>query len=83
MYVTKEGEATLTCYKVLEQTKNGAKVEIDLKTGKSHQIRAVMAHLGCPLVGDGKYGAKTKGGQKLVSYKLSFSIENSLCRFNV
>lgn len=81
MYVTKEGEATLTCYKVLEQTKNGAKVEIDLKTGKSHQIRAVMAHLGCPLVGDGKYGAKTTGGQKLVSYKLSFSIENSLLSY--
>ena len=59
MYVTDEGEATLTYYKVLEATKNSAKIEIDLKTGKSHQIRAVMAHLGCPLKGDGKYGAKT------------------------
>ncbi len=74
MYVTNDGEATLTYYKVLEKTKSGAKVEIDLKTGKSHQIRAVMAHLGCPLKGDGKYGAKTYGGQKLVSYKLSFAI---------
>ncbi len=81
MYVTNEGEATVTYYKVLEQTKNGAKVEIDLKTGKSHQIRAVMAHLGCPLVGDGKYGAKTKGGQKLVSYKLSFAIEDPLLSY--
>lgn len=74
MYAAEEGEATLTYYKVLEKTKDGAKVEIDLKTGKSHQIRAVMAHLGCPLKGDVKYGAKTKGGQKLVSYKLSFAI---------
>lgn len=74
MYVSNTGEATLTYYKVLEKTKSGAKVEIDLKTGKSHQIRAVMAHLGCPLKGDGKYGAQTSGGQMLVSYKLSFAI---------
>lgn len=81
MYVTDTGEATLTYYKVLEKTKNGALVEIDLKTGKSHQIRAVMAHLGCPLEGDYKYGAKTKGGQKLVSYKLSFAIEDPLLSY--
>lgn len=81
MYVTDKGEATLTYYKVIERTKTGARVEIDLKTGKSHQIRAVMAHLGCPLKGDGKYGAKTQGGQKLVSYKLSFAIEDPLLAY--
>ena len=81
MYVTNDGEATVTFYKVIEKTKTGAKVEIDLKTGKSHQIRAVMAHLGCPLAGDIKYGAKTKGGQKLISYKLSFAIEAPLLSY--
>ena len=81
MYVTATGEATLTCYKVLEKTKGGARVEIDLKTGKSHQIRAVMAHLGCPLKGDYKYGAKTQGGQKLISYKLSFAITDPLLSY--
>ena len=81
MYVATEGETTLTYYNVLERTANGAKVEIDLKTGKSHQIRVVMAYLGCPLVGDGKYGAKTKGGQRLISYKLSFAIEDPLLSY--
>ncbi len=81
MHVTEDGEATITYYKVLEKTKLGAKIEIDLKTGKSHQIRAVMAHLGCPLVGDNKYGAKTHGGQKLISYKLSFAIADPLLSY--
>ncbi len=76
MYVTDKGEATLTSYKVIEKTLTGAKVEIDLKTGKSHQIRAVMAHLGCPLKGDRKYGAKTSGGQELLAYKLCFAIRS-------
>lgn len=76
MYVTNSGQEAVTRYKVLEQIPGGAKVEIELKTGKSHQIRAVMAHLGCPLTGDVKYGSKTSGGQQLISYKLCFSITN-------
>ncbi|MBR5535500.1 MAG: RluA family pseudouridine synthase [Clostridia bacterium] len=81
MYVTKDGEKTVTAYRIIEKTSTGARVEIDLKTGKSHQIRAVMAHLNCPLKGDGKYGATTKGGQKLISYKLTFAITTPLLSY--
>ena len=55
--------------------------EIQLLTGKTHQIRAHMAHIGHPVVGDGKYGSnaqKKKLGEKtkyqsLFAYKLIFS----------
>jgi 23S rRNA pseudouridine1911/1915/1917 synthase len=36
------------------------KVEILLETGRTHQIRAQMAHIGCPIIGDHKYGSKKK-----------------------
>ena len=45
-----------TGYKVLEENKDTSKLEITLYTGKTHQIRAHLAHVGNPILGDGKYG---------------------------
>lgn len=67
-----------TKYRVLKSKGELSLVEVDLLTGRTHQIRAHFAHIGCPLLGDGKYGnnqinksygAKT---QALCSYKLTF-----------
>ena len=75
-----EGGKTMTTgYEVLE-TKDGLSlVEVQLLTGRTHQIRAHFAHMGYPLLGDGKYGRnetnKQFGGYKkqlLYSYKLTF-----------
>lgn len=68
-----------TGFKLLKTLGNASIMEIELFTGRTHQIRAHMAHIGHPLVGDIKYGAKTKREtyQALQSHKLIFAFETS------
>ena len=69
----------ITGYTVLERRGEDSLLEVELFTGRTHQIRAQMSHIGCPLVGDGKYGVnrddRAKGFkyQALYAYKLEFS----------
>ena len=75
---TPGSKTIITEYRVIRSSKELALAEIKLHTGRTHQIRAHMAHIGCPLLGDGKYGInkinkeyKIKT-QALYSYKLRF-----------
>ncbi len=69
----------ITKYKVIAKNKDTSLIEVELLTGRTHQIRAHMAHIGHPLVGDGKYGVNRSDKQKgykyqaLYSYRLRFS----------
>jgi 23S rRNA pseudouridine955/2504/2580 synthase len=65
-----------TGYRVLERGKR-SRVEVELHTGRPHQIRAAFAHAGFPLSGDAKYGGG-KGGYDLCAYKVVFDFTGGL-----
>lgn len=66
--------AVETAYRVVQSVAGRSLLEIELKTGRSHQIRAHMASIGCPILGDCKYGGG-RGKQKLCAYKLIFDFK--------
>ena len=59
-------------YQVLEERDSLAFVDVELETGRFHQIRAQFSAHGFPLFGDGKYGSRMKGNVALHCYTLSF-----------
>ena len=74
------GKTAVTDYRTLETRGELSLVEVGLGTGRTHQIRASFADLGCPLLGDGKYGrgdvnrryGETR--QALYAYELTFDL---------
>ena len=78
MCVTQRGgRNAVTHWEVVRRYKGYTHIRCKLETGRTHQIRATMADLGCPLLGDGKYGKLDKrfdrSYQALYSYKLTFT----------
>ena len=70
-----------TIYRILEKRNdNSCILDVEIPTGKTHQIRAHLAHMGYPIIGDGKYGINEinkkfgKKYQMLCSYILKFNL---------
>lgn len=69
----------ITSYSLLKTfTNNTSLLDVSIETGKTHQIRAHLSHIGYPIIGDGKYGINSINKkfnskyQKLHSYKIAF-----------
>ena len=58
--VTEKGKYALTRYSVLKKYGNYTHLEVNLETGRTHQIRVHMSHIGFPLIGDVLYGRKKR-----------------------
>ena len=68
-------QKAILSYKLIAQSENYFLLEIDLKTGRHHQIRCQLAKTGCPIKGDLKYGfdrSNKDGGISLHARKISF-----------
>jgi len=60
--------------KKVDKKNNYQTLEITLHTGRKHQIRSILSYLGCPVIGDKKYGSKIEVKDKiyLLAYKILF-----------
>ncbi len=83
VYATKQkgSKEIITAYRTLQTKGDLSLLEVELMTGRTHQIRAHMAFCGHPLLGDGKYGVNRTDRQRgysyqaLCSYRLTFAFE--------
>lgn len=78
--VREKGDLTaITTYNTLKTAGNLSLLEVSIATGRMHQIRAQLAHIGCPILGDGKYGNTTINrkfkarNQQLFAFRLEFN----------
>lgn len=78
-----------TSYSVIKENNKICLLDVTLHTGKTHQIRATLAHIGLPIIGDGKYGSyeinkKFKSNiQLLCSYsiKFNFNVDSGILNY--
>lgn len=71
----KGSKESILTYSTVAKLDNYTVLRIELKTGRFHQIRSQLAHIGCPIKGDVKYGARRKNKDRSIhlhAYELSF-----------
>lgn len=76
-HVTPDGQSAVTHYRVLEQRGGYSLLEINLETGRTHQIRVHFSYLGFPLYGDFMYGDEIEGFMGCALHSCKIEIELS------
>jgi 23S rRNA pseudouridine1911/1915/1917 synthase len=65
--LNEQGRDGVLSYRVLDSSADHSLIEVDLKTGLSHQIRVQLSTIGCPILGDRKYGSTMAGGSGTIA----------------
>tara|TARA_X000001036_G_C20123543_1_gene580282 strand:+ start:90 stop:410 length:321 start_codon:yes stop_codon:yes gene_type:complete len=60
----KPGKDAITHFEVVQRLKNATELKLRLETGRTHQIRIHLSHIGCPIMGDPVYGEPKSSSQK-------------------
>lgn len=87
-FVSKAGKPALTHYVRLKKCGATSLVEVTLDTGRSHQIRAHFSYIGCPLIGDKKYGKKpwseiyTRPALHAISVEFPHPVTKEVCKIS-
>ena len=86
--VNKTGKEAITKFEIVNKTEKHALLQLDLVTGRNHQIRAHLEHLKTPIVNDQLYGAKIhtnvpENAICLQSYYLSFTVNDKDYEFEI
>lgn len=61
---SENAKSAILSYRTISRQANAALLEVELETGRYHQIRAQLAHIGCPIIGDEKYGGPPVSGMQ-------------------
>nr|AUN37046.1 ribosomal large subunit pseudouridine synthase D [uncultured bacterium] len=81
----KDTRGAITHYEVIKYSPKHALLEVNIETGRRHQIRAHLSSIGCPIAGDKRYGAKTNPLRRvgLHAWRLSFEHPITKQRMNI
>lgn len=79
VYIAKGGKDAITSYMVEKTTDNYSRLLVDIETGRKNQIRVQLASIGCPIVGDKKYGIDDKE-KRLFLHAHTLTVYNSLLK---
>jgi tRNA pseudouridine32 synthase/23S rRNA pseudouridine746 synthase/23S rRNA pseudouridine1911/1915/1917 synthase len=72
----RKGKLSQTVYRVIKETRDFSLLEVDLVTGRKHQIRVHLAGIGHPVVGDDRYGDEHQRYQRLALHSRSISFKH-------
>lgn len=74
--VTKNGETAITHYKTIKQLPEASLLEMSLETGRTHQIRVHLTHIGHPIIGDRMYSTRSPLINRQALHAISVSFEH-------